>query len=147
RRSGPRVRPIAERRALHGGPTMERSPGSLPRGEPMSIFGRLNQVIKSNLNSLVDQAEDPEKLIGQTVIDMEAELKKARREIVTTLGTSKRLDKRALELDAEAAGWEEKAVLALRAGDEPLAREALLRKARATAEAGRVRGQAAQQAT
>ena len=38
----------------------------------MGIFGRLNQVIKSNLNSMLDTAEDPEKLISQTILEMEA---------------------------------------------------------------------------
>ncbi len=113
----------------------------------MGIFGRLNNVIKSNLNALVDKAEDPEKLIGQTILDMDAELKKARRELVTTMGTAKRLEKKAAELADEAAGWEEKAVLALRSGDEGLAREALRRKARTLKEAENVRSQAAQQAT
>ena len=92
----------------------------------MGIFSRLNTVIKSNLNSLVDKAEDPEKLIGQTVIDMKAELKRAKRELVTTLGTSKRLDKEADELEEELGDWERKAVLALKTGDDDLAREALL---------------------
>ena len=113
----------------------------------MGIFSRLNTVIKSNLNSLVDKAEDPEKLIGQTVIDMKAELKRAKRELVTTLGTSKRLDKEADELEEELGDWERKAVLALKTGDDDLAREALKRKAKTKAKYERVRGQAAQQAT
>ncbi|MEM6958987.1 MAG: PspA/IM30 family protein [Myxococcota bacterium] len=112
----------------------------------MGIFSRLNTVIKSNLNALVDKAEDPEKLIGQTVIDMKAELKRAKRELVTTLGTSKRLDKEATALEDEMGDWERKAVLALKSGDDNLAREALKRKAKAKAKAERVRGQAAQQA-
>jgi len=113
----------------------------------MGIFSRLNTVIRSNLNALVDQAEDPEKLIQQTVIDLEAELKRARRELVTTLGASKRLDKKSAELDEEIEGWEKKAVLALEQDDEDLAREALRRKQRLSKEAQRVREQAAQAAT
>ncbi len=113
----------------------------------MGIFSRLNHVIKSNLNAMVDKAEDPEKLIGQTILDMEAELKKARRELITTVGTAKRLDKKAAELDDEAARWEEKAVLALRSQDEELAKEALRRKTRTLKEAENVRRQAAQQAS
>ncbi len=112
----------------------------------MGIFSRLNTVIKSNLNSLVDKAEDPEKLIGQTVIDMKAELKRAKRELVTTMGTSKRLDKEADELEKELDDWERKAVLALRNGDDNLAREALKRKAKTKAKVDRVRGQATQAA-
>lgn len=108
----------------------------------MGIFDRMNRVIKSNLNSLMDQAEDPEKLIGQTVIEMEAELKRAKKELVSTLGTSKRLLKKAEEHEAEAAKWENKAALALRSGDESLAREALKQKMRETKRASDVRNQA-----
>lgn len=111
----------------------------------MGIFSRLNQVIKSNLNALLDQAQDPDKLIGQTVSDMKSGLKKARKELVTTLGTAKRLDKKAAELEQEAQDWERKAVLAVEQGDDELAREALRRKARTTKEAQRTRERAAAQ--
>lgn len=109
----------------------------------MSIFTRLNQVIKSNLNALVDAAEDPEKLITQTVIDMQSELKRAKQELVTTLGTAKRLQNKAKEHDEEATKWEEKAVLAIRAGDDDLAKEALRRKQRALKDAEETRRQSA----
>lgn len=108
----------------------------------MGIFSRMNRVIKSNLNSLVDKAEDPEKLIGQTVMDMEAELKRARKDLIGTLGTAKRLVKKAKEHEEEASGWEEKAVLALREGDEDLAREALRRKGRSLKQAEDAKSQA-----
>ena len=97
----------------------------------MSIFDRMNRVVKSNLNSLVESAEDPGKLIDQTILDLEAELKRAKGDLVSQLGTSKRLDKKAQEADEEIQGWENKAVLALKAGDEDLAREALRMKQKA----------------
>ncbi len=108
----------------------------------MGIFSRMNRVIKSNLNSLVDKAEDPEKLIGQTVMDMEAEVKRAKKDLVGTLGTAKRLVKKAKEHEEEADEWERKATLAVRAGDDDLAREALRRKARAKQQAEDARDQA-----
>lgn len=95
----------------------------------MSIFDRFNKVLQSNLNSVLDKAEDPDKLIGQTILDMESEVKRARQELVTAVGTGKRLDKKKDELAAEAKSWEDKAILALRSNDEALAREALKRKA------------------
>lgn len=113
----------------------------------MGIFSRLNTVIKSNLNSLLDEAEDPAKLIDQTVIDMKSELKQAKRELVTALGSAKRLEKEAAEVDAEVDDWERKAVLAIRSGDDSLAREALKFKAKAKEKADRLRGQAAEQAS
>lgn len=96
----------------------------------MGIFDRFNKVLQSNLNSVLDKAEDPDKLIGQTILDMESEVKKARQELVTAVGTGKRLDKKKEELVAESQSWEDKAVLALKNNDEPLAREALKRKAK-----------------
>jgi len=113
----------------------------------MAIFSRLNRVIKSNLNALIDQAEDPDKLIGQTVADMKSALGRARKELIEVMGSAKRLDKKERELDAEAAEWERKAVLALEQDDEALAREALRRKARTLTEAQNVRARAADQAT
>jgi len=113
----------------------------------MGIFSRMGTVLKSNLNALVDKAEDPEKLIGQTIIDMKSELKQAKRELVTTAATAKRLEKKALEHEEEASDWERKAVLALKSDDDELAREALRRKAKASKDAERIRTQAAQQKT
>lgn len=94
----------------------------------MSIFDRMNRAVKANLNSLVESAEDPAKLIEQTVIDLEGELRRAKGDLVTQLGTAKRLQKKVEEAGEEVTGWENKAVLALKAGDEDLAREALRMK-------------------
>jgi len=113
----------------------------------MGIFSRLNRVIKSNLNALVDQAEDPDKMIGQTVTDMKSALKRARKDLVEALGSAKRLEKKERELEQEAVDWEQKAILALEQDDDDLAREALRRKARALRDAKEVRARAAAQAT
>jgi len=94
----------------------------------MSIFDRMNRAVKANLNSLVDSAEDPAKLIEQTVLDLESELRRAKGDLVTQLGTAKRLQKKVIEAAEDVTGWENKAVLALKAGDEDLAREALRMK-------------------
>jgi phage shock protein A len=113
----------------------------------MAIFDRFNRVLKSNLNSLVDRSEDPGKLLDQTVLDMESELKRARQDLVTQLGTAKRLEKKVIEANEEVQGWENKAVLALRSGDEDLAREALKMKQKAKQAAETVKKQADSAAT
>lgn len=113
----------------------------------MGIFRRLNRVIKSNLNALIDQAEDPDKMIGQTVADMKTALKRARQDLIEAMGSAKRLEKKEEALAQEAAEWEQKAVLALEREDEDLAREALRRKSRSLKEAALVRARAAEQAT
>lgn len=108
----------------------------------MGIFDRFNRVLKSNLNSLVDRAEDPGKLLDQTVTDMENELSRSKKDLITQLGTAKRLEKKVVEHEDEVRGWEDKAVLALRAGDEALAREALKMKQKAKATVENVQKQA-----
>jgi phage shock protein A len=113
----------------------------------MGILSRLNRVIKSNLNALMDQAEDPDKMIGQTVTDMKSALKRARKDLIEALGSAKRLDKKQRDLEQEAVDWEQKAILALEQDDDDLAREALRRKTRALKEANNVRAQSAAQAT
>lgn len=113
----------------------------------MGIFSRLNRVIKSNLNALIDQAEDPDKMIGQTVTEMKSALQRARKELIATMGSAKRLEKKEKDLEQEANDWERKAILALESEDESLAREALRRKARVTKEARNVRQRAAEQVT
>lgn len=94
----------------------------------MGILDRLGQTLKANINSLIDKAEDPQKLIAQTIEEFEDELKKARKEQVSALAEVKLMQRKAKEKLDEAAGWERKAMLALEHGDEELAREALKRK-------------------
>lgn len=101
----------------------------------MGILGRINSVIKSNLNQLLDKAEDPEKILNQTVVELEGEVKLAKKEVVSCLATQKVMEKKRDGLLEDARKWEEKATLALKADDEELAREALRRKQRALGEA------------
>ena len=111
----------------------------------MGIFSRLNRVIKSNLNALIDQAEDADKMIGQTVADMKSALKRARKDLIEAMGSAKRLENKEKDLEQEAADWEQKAILALERDDEDLAREALRRKSRTLREARNVRARVAEQ--
>jgi len=113
----------------------------------MGIFSRLNRVIKSNLNALIDQAEDADKMIGQTVADMKSALKRARKDLIEAMGSAKRLEKKEKDLEQEAVDWEQKAILALERNDEDLAREALRRKSRTLKEAQNVRARVAEQTT
>ena len=101
----------------------------------MGILDRLTRSIKANLNSVIDRAEDPAKLVGQTIDDMEDELKHARQEVVQAIASTKQLEKKAVEHAEEGASWERKAMMALEHGDEELAREALKRKKRSESSA------------
>ncbi|HEX3770160.1 MAG TPA: PspA/IM30 family protein [Polyangiaceae bacterium] len=94
----------------------------------MGVFSRLAQLIQSNLNDLISRSEDPEKMLNQVVLDMNNQLVEAKKQVAASIADEKRLAK---QLDQEVANgqeWERRAMMALRAGNEPLAKEALARK-------------------
>src|SRR5262245_59624183 len=94
----------------------------------MGIFARLATLIKSNLNDIISKSEDPEKMLNQVVIDMANQLIEAKKQDAVSIGDEKRLAKQAEAEAASAAEWERRAMLALKAGDDNLAKEALNRK-------------------
>ncbi len=94
----------------------------------MGIFARLAALIKSNLNDLISSAEDPEKMLNQVVMDMANQLIEAKKQVAVSIADEKRLAKQAEAEAAKAAEWERRAMMAVRAGDDALAMEALQRK-------------------
>src|SRR5438128_1515381 len=94
----------------------------------MGIFSRLAQLIKSNLNDLISKSEDPEKMLNQVVLDMNNQLVEAKKQVAASIADEKRLAKQYEQEMAHAAEWERRAMMALRAGNEDLATEALQRK-------------------
>lgn len=94
----------------------------------MGIFSRLATLIKSNINDLISRSEDPEKMLDQILIDMNEQLVEARKQVALSIADEKRLEKQAAEQAAKASEWERRAMLAVRANDENLAKEALARK-------------------
>jgi len=94
----------------------------------MGIFSRLAQLIKSNLNDLISRSEDPEKMLNQVVLDMSNQLTEAKKQVAASIADEKRLAKQFEQETANGAEWERRAMMALRAGNEELAKEALARK-------------------
>jgi phage shock protein A len=95
----------------------------------MGIMDRVATVIKSNLNNLINKAEDPEKMLDQILIQMRQQLVEAKREVAVAIADEKRL---AAQLEAEleqVREWERRATMAVQKGEDDLAREALRRKA------------------
>jgi len=103
----------------------------------MGIFDRMGRVISSNFNGLLDKMEDPHKTLDSTLSEMEEQLRAARQEIVRAVASEKQLRNKVEELDAESKKWEARAELALRKGDEALARDALAQKQRVVGERDR----------
>jgi phage shock protein A len=96
----------------------------------MGIFDRMGKVISSNMNSLLDKAEDDKKLIELNVEEMGEQLKAARQEVIGAVAAEKQLKKKLESLEEDEARWDKRAELALKGGDEALAREALKQKRR-----------------
>ena len=111
----------------------------------MGVFDRLRRLFRSNLNELIDRAEDPEKVLNQIVADMSTQLLDAKRSVATAIAEEKRLERQVKAQDGSAAEWDRRAVVALGAGKEDLARAALLRKQREQKHADALRTQFEQQ--
>lgn len=94
----------------------------------MGFLDRLGRVVRANLNSLISQAEDPEKVLEQTVIEMQDELIHLRQAVAQAIASQKRTERQASQAAASAEEWYRRAQLALQKGDEDQAREALARR-------------------
>jgi len=94
----------------------------------MGIWARISTLMKSNINSMISKAEDPEKILNQLIIDMREQFLEARKQVAVTIADEKRL-KQQYEAELEKAQeWEKKAMIAIKAGRDDLAAQALARK-------------------
>ena len=91
----------------------------------MAIFSRLADLLKANINDLIDRAEDPEKMVKQIIIDMEEQLQGAVQGLGTVMASERQMKKQLEEAQAESKMWEDRAKSALKSSNEELAKQAI----------------------
>lgn len=94
----------------------------------MSIFNRISDILKANINDLLDRAEDPEKMVKQIIADMEEQVRDATEALGQAMASEKQAYAQLEKARQNSREWEDKAKLAINAGNEELARKALTSK-------------------
>ena len=94
----------------------------------MGIFSKLSTVIKSNINDLINRAENPEKMLNQIILDMRDQLAKAKREVAAAIADERKLRGQLDDEVKQSREWEKRAMLAVKQGRDDLAKQALVRQ-------------------
>lgn len=96
----------------------------------MSVFTRFRDIVSSNINSMLDHAEDPEKMIKLMIREMEDTLIELKSACAGVIAARKKLQRKRDDIDERITLWERRAGLAVNKGRDDLAREALIEKRR-----------------
>ena len=94
----------------------------------MAIFSRVTDLLKANINDLIDRAEDPEKMVKQIIIDMEEQLQNAVQGLGSVMASEREMLKKLNEVKDESKLWEGRAKDALKSDNEELAKKAIDKK-------------------
>ncbi|MBQ7508199.1 MAG: PspA/IM30 family protein [Spirochaetales bacterium] len=107
----------------------------------MGVFSRFMDIINSNINSLLDQAENPEKMIKLMINEMEDTIIEIKTNCAAAIGAENTAKRKVAELEGLVERWQNRAELAISKGRDDLAREALLEKKKLSAELEKLRAE------
>ena len=107
----------------------------------MGVFSRFMDIINSNINSLLDQAENPEKMIKLMINEMEDTIIEIKTNCAAAIGAENTAKRKVAELEGLVERWQKRAELAISKGRDDLAREALLEKKKLSAELEKLRAE------
>jgi phage shock protein A len=94
----------------------------------MNIFDRIAMLFRSNVNAVISEFEQPEKMLNQIILDMRSQLVKAKQQVAAAIADEKRLHDQTRQEIKEAEDWERRAMLAVQQNQDDLAKQALIRR-------------------
>ncbi len=94
----------------------------------MGLFDRFRRVVQSNINEMITKAENPEKMLNQLIMEMNEQLIESKKSVASAIADEKRLQRQLIEQRRSSELWEQRAMDAVHAGKDDLARQALVRK-------------------
>ena len=97
----------------------------------MGVFQRIGDILKANINDLIDRAEDPEKMVKQIILDLQKEVSQSTQALGKAMASQRIAERQYQTAQKTSADWEAKAKVALNAGDTELAKRALANKVKA----------------
>jgi phage shock protein A len=100
----------------------------------MGIFGRIKKGVSDKANAALDKAIDPEKELDMAILELEEQRKKAMQELISYKATAKQMEQEIEKYKQKAEEWEKRAMVAVRAGDDEAAKQALAKKKEALVE-------------